>query len=174
MNNNNDASFRNNNTASGQSAITHTQNSDDSEKVHTNSPTSDAPLANVGIIPVSGVLGGNPAGLIGGQSMVAAPTYTAPAAHALIHPLDTDGSNASGIGNHNDGEIAQVVENALAEEPTINMASLAGLRVAVQNGVVELSGSVANDHDRARAEAVAKRMAGVAGVVNRLQLGNRS
>lgn len=153
----------NNNTA--RSATQTGTNHADSEIVHTPSIIGDgSTLAATGFLPVSGALGGNPAGLIGSNTAVSAPMFTGPAAYNVVAPLtDADDGNAS---------LAQSVENALAEEPTINAGSLTNLRIAASaNGVVELSGTVESEHDRKRAAEVVGRLAGVAQVVNRLSIG---
>lgn len=60
-----------------------------------------------------------------------------------------------------DGRIAQRIRGIFAELP-----SLARVTAKVQQGVVTLGGTVEDDADKARAESIASRVAGVATVEN--------
>jgi osmotically-inducible protein OsmY len=65
-----------------------------------------------------------------------------------------------------DDTLRKCVLQALAAEKQI--AAL-GLRVGVLNGVVHLGGEATSAHLRDHAEAIAARVAGVRGVVNRIE-----
>src|SRR3984893_5821039 len=66
-----------------------------------------------------------------------------------------------------DSEIKQDVEAELQSDPTIDATDIA---VAVKNGVVTLSGFVRSYSEKLEAEAAAKRVAGVIGLANDLEV----
>jgi osmotically-inducible protein OsmY len=66
-----------------------------------------------------------------------------------------------------DTDIQKDVENELRSSPTIDAADIA---VAVERGSVELAGFVKNYNDKYEAETAAKRVAGVAGLANDLEV----
>jgi osmotically-inducible protein OsmY len=67
-----------------------------------------------------------------------------------------------------DSDIKRDVEEELRWDPSIHTTDIA---VAVKNGVVTLAGFVRNYMDKFQAEATAKRVAGVAGLANDLEVG---
>src|ERR1700724_116355 len=66
-----------------------------------------------------------------------------------------------------DSEIKRDVEAELQSDPTIDATDIA---VAVKNGVVTLSGFVRSYSEKLEAEAAAKRVAGVVGLANDLEV----
>jgi len=67
-----------------------------------------------------------------------------------------------------DSDIKRDVEDELRWDPSIDATDIA---VAVKNGVVTLTGFVRNYMDKFHAEAAAKRVAGVAGLANDIEVG---
>lgn len=67
-----------------------------------------------------------------------------------------------------DGVIKRDVEDELRGDPEIDIQDIIG--VSVKDGIVTLTGFVRRFDDRLEAEAAAKRVAGVIGVVNDLEL----
>lgn len=135
--------------------------SDDLAPADRSSLNEDPPLAAIGVLPVAGALGAAPTGLgspgqqgavLGGIGMAAVVD--------TVDRMDTA-----------DEQVARRIETALAEEPTLSPATLSGLRLAVDGGVVTLLGTAASAHDRDAAERVALQQAGVRSVDNRLTLG---
>src|ERR1700738_3708925 len=66
-----------------------------------------------------------------------------------------------------DSEIKRDVEAELQSDPTIDASDIA---VAVKDGVVTLTGFVRSYSEKLEAEAAAKRVAGVAAVVNDIEV----
>ncbi len=66
-----------------------------------------------------------------------------------------------------DSDIKRDVENELRADPTLDASDIA---VAVKGGVVTLSGFVRNYTEKLEAEAAAKRVAGVVGLANDLEV----
>ncbi len=64
-----------------------------------------------------------------------------------------------------DGEISTRVQLKLAEDTTVKGG---GLQVDVKDGVVTLSGKVESPKQKSKAEGLAKKVAGVKGVVNNI------
>jgi osmotically-inducible protein OsmY len=67
-----------------------------------------------------------------------------------------------------DSDIKRDVEDELRWDPSVDATDIA---VAVKNGVVTLTGFVRNYMDKFHAEAAAKRVAGVAGLANDIEVG---
>jgi osmotically-inducible protein OsmY len=67
-----------------------------------------------------------------------------------------------------DSDIKRDVEEELRWDPSIHTTDIA---VAVKNGVVTLAGFVRNYMDKFQAEAAAKRVAGVVGLANDIEVG---
>jgi osmotically-inducible protein OsmY len=67
-----------------------------------------------------------------------------------------------------DSDIKRDVEDELRWDPSIDATDIA---VAVKNGVVTLTGFVRNYMDKFEAEAAAKRVAGVVGLANDIEVG---
>jgi osmotically-inducible protein OsmY len=67
-----------------------------------------------------------------------------------------------------DSDIKRDVENELRWDPSVDATDIA---VAVKNGVVTLTGFVRNYMDKFEAEAAAKRVAGVVGLANDIEVG---
>jgi osmotically-inducible protein OsmY len=67
-----------------------------------------------------------------------------------------------------DGAIQDMVMRRLANDPDVRGA---GLKIEVADGVVTLSGMVAEEKHKARAEKLAKKVRGVKQVVNKLTVG---
>src|SRR5580693_7718256 len=67
-----------------------------------------------------------------------------------------------------DSDIKRDVENELRWDPSVDATDIA---VAVKNGVVTLTGFVRNYMDKFEAEAAARRVAGVVGLANDIEVG---
>lgn len=67
-----------------------------------------------------------------------------------------------------DSDIKRDVEDELRWDPSVDATDIA---VAVKNGVVTLTGFVRNYMDKFEAEAAAKRVAGVVGLANDIEVG---
>src|SRR5258708_39108422 len=67
-----------------------------------------------------------------------------------------------------DIDIKRDVEDELRSDPSVDATDIA---VAVKNGVVTLTGFVRNYMDKFEAEAAAKRVAGVVGLANDIEVG---
>jgi hyperosmotically inducible periplasmic protein len=74
----------------------------------------------------------------------------------------------------NDDQIRRAVYRAIYSQPGLDMYSLRAvptIHIIVKNGNVILTGAVANQMDKQRAEMAAKGVAGVFSVTNNLQIG---
>ena len=99
--------------------------------------------------------------------LAASPAVAAIVSASGPAPADAEAATRSiearqGVGD--DARIAERIEGIFSELPR-----LAGVEVAASEGVVTLSGTVADNEDRARAEAIAARVAGVVTVENEIE-----
>ncbi|WP_165826197.1 BON domain-containing protein [Rhizobium wuzhouense] len=80
--------------------------------------------------------------------------------------VDRTQDTAVTTGSDRHGAIVEAISNALMEDPALDASAI---KIAVENGIVILTGMVTDAAERSRAEDCASRTTGVTQVQNRLQ-----